>query len=121
MIDVEDIKPGTVIEIPLNFKSHNFSNLVPGSLVLIYYVNKFLCSGIDMKRSKMMGMDISWDDLKQGVIVDFIPEPEPLFYHWVGEGRTTSSTDAVEIILKKQEYRKKLGLLIAEFYPEYTL
>jgi len=121
MINVDDIKPGTVIEIPSKFKSHNFSNLVPGSLVLIYYVNKFLCSGIDMKRSRNTGMDISWDDLKQGVIVDFIPEPEPLFYHWVGEGRSTSSSDTEEIIFKKQEYRRKLGLLISEYYPEYTL
>ena len=120
MIDRSQIKPGMVIKMPDDWKGHSFSNVAAGWVIVIYYTCEHLCTGMNVKRVGS-GMDIDWQDIEHGEIVNTIPEPEDGFYEWVAKGRTSSPGETKEFIKKKYEYRSKFKKLIFQHYPEYRI
>ena len=120
MISRDEIKPGDIIKIPEDYKGHSFSNIAAGWTIVIYYTCEHLCSGANVKSIKS-GMDIDWGDIEHGEIIGHIDEPEKDFYHWVAEGRTSSSRETMELYDKKKLYRDKFYKLVGSHFPEYVL
>ena len=120
MISRAEIKPGDVILMPDDYIPHSFSNVGAGWIVVIYYTCEHLCSGMNVRKNGI-GMDIDWGDIEHGRIINHIDEPEEDFYHWVAEGRTSSSFDSASSVAKTREYREKFFELLEENFPEYAL
>ena len=120
MIDRRLIKPGIVIKMPDNWIGHSFSNIAADWVIVIYYVSKYICSGMNVKKIGY-GVDIDWQEIECGEIINIIPEPEDGFYDWVAKGRTSSPGESKEYINKKNEIRDRFNKLVSQHYPEYVL
>ena len=120
MIDRKEINPGMVIKMPNDWKSHSFSNIDAGWIIVIYYVGEYICTGMNVKRVGS-GMDIDWQEIECGEIINTIPESEDGFYDLVANGRTSSPGESKEYIKKKKEARDRFNTLVSQHYPEYIL